>query len=511
MTFVLSGVASAQSTYGTITGVVRDPSGAVISQVKVEATNQNTSAIRTVTTNSEGFYELVSLDPGTYTIAAVAEGFSRAEKKDLPVLARELAHVDLQLPLAGAAPTVVEVNAPVVSEQLTRSDSKSGDVINSLALNFRATSSPSPIVVASLSPGVQEDSAGNFTIAGQLPTATSYSLDGVSTQLPRIGGPTRDLFPSVEGILEFRVNTAGNSAEFSQPTDVTVISRSGTNEFHGGGFWYFQRKDLNSADQISGVVPTGDVDTFGASIGGPLTIPNVYDGKNKTFFYFDYEGVRLDSNTAISTNTPPTPWRTGDFSGAPTTIVDPMNGQPFAGNKIPSSRISQVSAKLIPTAFPNPTNSEAALTSPNFVTSFPGTYTNDGFDGRLDQNFGPNHHVSGRVTQKTISSIGTDAALGAGGAGDTTYNPLMGPFSQDSDLTNIAATYSWIIRPNLVNDLRFGYTRANFTFSYPQALQGDSIVPWACPALRRTDWVVYLCSTSAIFWAVRPIRLVTRV
>jgi hypothetical protein len=81
MTFVFSGVASAQSTYGTITGVVRDPSGAVISQAKVEATNQNTSVVRTVTTNSEGFYELVSLDPGTYTIAAVAEGFSRAEKK----------------------------------------------------------------------------------------------------------------------------------------------------------------------------------------------------------------------------------------------------------------------------------------------------------------------------------------------------------------------------------------------------------------------------------------------
>ncbi len=471
-----SSAAFAQSTYGTIHGVVTDPSGAVIASAKVEATNQNTSVVRTVTTNPEGFYEFLSLDPGTYTIASGAEGFARTEKKDLALLARELVRVDLQLSVAGAASTVIEVNAPVVSEQLTRSDSKSGDVINSLALNFRATANPSPIVVAELAPGVQFDTGGNMTIAGQLPTATSFSLDGVSTLNPRYGGPNKDLFPSVEGIAEFRVNTAGNSAEFSQPTDLTVISQSGTNAFHGGGFWYFQRKDLNSADQISGIVPTGDADTFGGSIGGPVTIPHLYNGKDKTFFYFDYEGVRLSSNASINTNTPPAQWRTGDFSGAGTTIIDPATGKPFPGNVILVNRINPVSAKLIPLFFPNPTNNEAALTVPNLITSFPGNYTVDGFDGRLDQNVGPNHRISGRVTQKTIASVGTDAALGAGGAGDTTYNPLLGPFSTGSDLTNIAGTYSWIIRPNLINDLRFGYTRANYTFTYPQAAQGDSIV-----------------------------------
>ena len=473
---VFSAIAIGQSIYGTITGVITDPSGAVVANAKVEVTNQNTSAVRAVTTNSEGFYEFLSLDPGTYAVSASAQGFAQAEKKDLALLARELVRADLQLPVAGAAGTVIEVSTPVVSEQLTRSDSKSGDVINSLALNFRATASPSPIVVAELAPGVQFDSGGNMTIAGQLPTATSFSLDGVSTQNPRVGGPNRDLFPSVEGIAEFRVNTSGNSAEFAQPTDLTVISRSGTNAFHGGGFWYFQRKDLNSADQISGVVPTGNANTFGASLGGPFTIPHLYNGKDKTFFYFDYEGVRLDSNSSISTNTPPAQWRTGDFSGSGTTIIDPTTGKPFPGNMIPANRINPVSAKLIPLFFPSPTNGEAALTVPNLVTSFPGNYSVDGFDGRLDQNFGPNHRISGRVTQKTIASIGTDAALGAGGAGDTTYNPLLGPFSTDSDLTNIASTYSWIVRPNLINDLRFGYTRANYTFSYPQAAQGNAIV-----------------------------------
>jgi hypothetical protein len=448
----------------------------VIRGAKVTATNQQTQVAHTLETDGNGFYRFANLDRGTYTVAASATGFNITERKEVVLEAREEIEIDLKLAVANAAGTTVEVTGtPVIAEELTRSDSKSGTAINSLALNFRASGSPSPIVVANLAPGVQSDSSGNITISGQLPTATSYSLDGTSTQLPRYGGPTRDLFPSVEGIAEFRVNTASNSAEFSQPTDITVISKGGTNDFHGGGFWYFQRKDFNSRDQISGIIPTGDADTFGASIGGPLLIPHVYNGKNKTFFYFDYEGVRLNSNSLINTNTVPTPWISGDFSGAGTTVTD-LKGVPLPGNKVPASQINSSASKLIPFLFPIPTNNETAITAPNLVTTFPGTYNNDGFDGRLDQNFGPNHHVWGRVTQKTISAIGTDAALGAGGAGDSTYNPLLGAFSTDSDLTNIAASYNWIIRPNLINDLRFGYTRANFTFSYPEAAQGDTIV-----------------------------------
>jgi len=476
LSLVTSTGAFAQSTYGTINGSVTDPSSAAVRGATVEATNQQTQVKHSLVTNTEGRYRFMNLDPGVYTVSASAPGFNVTERKDVNLLAREELPVEFQLAVASAAATTVEViGTPVIAEQLTQSDSKSGDAINDLALNFRATGSPSPIVVADLAPGVESDSGGNITISGQLPTATSFSLDGISTQLPRYGGPTHDLFPSVEGIAEFRVNTAANSAEFSQATDITVISKSGSNDFHGGAFWYFQQKNWNSADGISGIIPEGDANTFGTSIGGPVLLPHVYDGKNKTFFYFDYEGVRLDSNTLISANTPPTAWVNGDFSGAGA-IIDGLNGQPLPGNKVPASQINAVSAKLIPSVFPTPTSSETALTSPNLVTSFPGTYSNDGFDGRMDHNFNANHHIWARVTQKTIASVGTDAALGAGGAGDTTYNPLMGSFSTDSDLTNIAASYNWIIKPNLINELRFGYTRANFTFLYPQAAQGDSIV-----------------------------------
>jgi hypothetical protein len=269
-----STVVRAQSTYGTINGSVTDPSSAAVRGARIEITNQETQVKHSLLTNAEGAYRFVNLDPGIYTVAASAPGFSVTEQKDVNLLAREELPVNLQLAVASAAATTVEVTGtPVLAEELTQSDSKSGDAINDLALNFRATANPSPIGVADLAPGVQSDSGGNITISGQLPTATSFSLDGISTQLPRYGGPTHDLFPSVEGIAEFRVDTAGNSAEFSQASDIMVISKSGTNDFHGGAFWYFQQKDWNSADQISGIVPEGNANTFGTSIGGPVLLP----------------------------------------------------------------------------------------------------------------------------------------------------------------------------------------------------------------------------------------------
>ena len=382
--------AFAQSTYGTIYGTITDPSMGVIRDAVVEAKNQGTGAVRSMKTGTDGLYRFVNLDPGTYSMAATASGFAGQQKKDVDLLARQELPVDFQLQVAGAAETTIQVNAGFeVSDQLTLSDSKSGDVLNSVPLNFRATNNPSPIIAAALAPGTNIDSGGNITISGQLPTATSFSLDGISTQLPRQGGPSTNLFPSVEGIAEFQVNSAANSAEYSQPTDLTVISKSGSNDFHGGAYWYFQRQDFNEKDQIAGNVPTGDANDFGVSFGGPVWLPHVYNGKNKTFFFFDYEGVRLNQNGLIQTFTPPTAWRGGDFSATGVTIIDPTTEQPFANNMVPATRINPVSAKILPLFFPNPTSSAPVLSSPNLVQTFPGTYNNDGFDGRLDQVISP--------------------------------------------------------------------------------------------------------------------------
>jgi hypothetical protein len=466
--------ARAQSTFATILGTVTDATGAVVPDVRVTAHNQATEVDRTVQTDGAGDYRFVNMDPGTYTITVSAQNFATMKNEGVVVPARETVRSDFKVQVQGMSQQVV-VNSKqeVVSEDLTQSNSMSGKEIDTLPLNFRATNAPSPIVTAALTAGVNEDPGGNLTFAGQVPTATSFSLDGISIQLVRFGGPTHDLFPSVEGMAEFRVNTAGNSAEYAQPTDLTVVTKSGTNQLHGSAFWFLQRKDWNSIDPIADYNPSLNANTYGASVGGPIV-------KDKTFFYFDYEGVRLDQNSLIATQTVPTAWAAGDFSGVPgLTLTNPLTGQVFANNQITS--IDPRAALILKGFFPTPTSTSSNIdsTGNNLNTTIPGKYSVNGYDGRLDHVFNAKHRIFGRITQKSISSTGTDgtAATGALGAtGDTSYNPLMGTFSTTTDATNLGVSYSWIIRPNLLNEMRGGWTRADFNYSFPQAKQGDSII-----------------------------------
>jgi hypothetical protein len=465
--------AHAQSTFGTILGTVTDASGAVMAGGSVTAQDQATEVKRSAQTDANGDYRFVNMEPGTYTITASAPNFTTV-KNEIILPARESVRSDFKLQVQGATQQIeVTSHQEVVSEDLTQSSSMSGTNIDTLPLNFRATNAPSPINIATLTAGVNEDPSGNLTFSGQLPTATSFTLDGTSIQLVRYGGPTRDLFPSVEGISEFRVNTAGNDAEYAQPTDLTVVTKSGTNQFHGSAFWFLQRKDWNAMDGIADYNPSLNANTYGGSIGGPIF-------KDKTFFYFDYEGVRLAQNSLIATQTVPTAWANGDFSGVPgLTLTNPLTGQQFQNNAI--TNVDPRAALILKDFFPTPSSGSNNIdaTGNNLVTTMPGNYSVNGYDGRLDHVFNSNHRIYGRVTQKSITSSGTDgtAATGALGAtGDTSYNPVMGTFATTTDATNVAIAYNWIIRPDLMNELRGGWTRANFSYTYPQALQGNSII-----------------------------------
>ncbi|MGD0548669.1 MAG: hypothetical protein ABR991_12700, partial [Terracidiphilus sp.] len=426
-----------------------------------------------------------NVDPGQYTITVTAAQFAKYEDKNVVVLARETTRSDISLSVQGAQQTVVvEGGQSVVSEDLTQSASLSGTEIESLALNFRATNAPSPIGTAVLTPTVSQDTGGNLTFAGQVPTATSFSLDGISVQLTRFGGPTKDLFPSVEAIDEFRVNAAGNSAEYAQATDLTVTTKSGSNKYHGSGFWFAQRKGWNSNDLIEHYVPNGNANTFGVSASGPLW-------KEKTFFYFDYEGVRLANNTGLTEQTIPAAWANGDFSGAnlpgkpPLTLVQPgsisaanPNGTPLPSNNLSGLGISAnpIAAIAFQKLFPTPVGAYASVNNidngeNNYQATFPGQYTSNVYDGRIDQVIGQHHRIFGRVTKKNISVNGTDSATG-----DSSYNPLMGTFTTGSDLTNVAFSHNWIINSHLLNEARGGWSTMNFSYIYPQAQQGDSII-----------------------------------
>jgi len=406
--------ASAQSTYGTIVGTVTDSTGAAVPAASVAVQDQATGVQQTATTDGSGDYRFVNLDPGTYTITASATNFATVKNEGIVLPARETVRSDFNLPLKTMSQQIVVTShQDVVSEDLTASSSMSGKEIDSLPLNFRATNAPSPIGTSILTAGVNEDPSGNLTFSGQLPTATSFTLDGTSIQMVRLGGPTRDLFPSVEGIAEFRVNAAGNDAEYAQPTDLTVVTKSGTNQFHGSAFWFLQRKDWNAMDGIADYNPSLNANTYGGSIGGPIY-------KDHTFFYFDYEGVRLAQDSLIDTQTVPAAWANGDFSGVPgLTLTNPLTGMAYPGNQITS--IDPRAALILKDFFPAPTNNSSNIdaTGNNLTTTMPGNYSVNGYDGRLDHVFNANHRIFGRITQKSITSSGTDGTAATGALGST--------------------------------------------------------------------------------------------
>jgi len=468
----------AQSIYGQIAGTVIDQKGGVVAGARVRVTDQNTKASRDVETNEAGDFRMPNLGAGVYTITISASGFADSERKDVELLARQEMRLDTTLQVASAAGQVVEVKGTevIVSESNTLSDSRSGEQISDLALNFRATDKPSPLNVAVLTPSVQRDDGGNISVAGGLSYFTSFSIDGVSTTNVRFNGPNADLFPSIEGIAEFKVNTANNNAEFGQPSDLTVTTRGGTSTYHGSLYDYYQNSEFNSKDAFTHVKSRLIGNTFGGFFGGPLSIPHVLNTRDKTFFYFDYEGTRRPRNNVVPEIVPPDDWRTGNFSsllqGAnPIQLINPFNGQPFLGDKIPSNLVSQTATKILNLLYPHQNQAGAgdSIATSNFITSVPGPYTLNTYDGRIDHNFTANHKIFGRISWKDI----TDTGVSAGGVNG--YNANFGPFNTLSTLRNFAASYNWIVNSRLVNELRGGFSIADFKTTYPLAAQGASI------------------------------------
>jgi hypothetical protein len=454
-----------QSTYGDITGTVTDQTGAVIPGAKIELTNQETKVSHTMSADESGVFRFVNLDAGEYTITVSADRFAAATRKDFTLLARQIARLDFKLDINSKQETV-EVRATTdLNDQVTVSDSRSGDQINSLALNFRATNNTSPIGVANLTPGVQPDNSGNISIAGGLPYFTSFSIDGVSTTNVRFNGPNKDLFPSVEGIAEFKVNSANNNAEFGQVSDLTVVSKSGTSSFHGGIYEFHQNSALNAKDPFAVTKPNLVANDFGAYFGGPII-------KEKTFFFFDYEGTRRPQQVVVNEIVPPAPWRNGDFSSLLPAV---QLKNPLTGNNIPNNNLAAagllnpVSVKIANALFATPNDpANTNIGSPNLQTNVPGDYTLDNYDGRVDHNLTSNQKLFVRFSHKDITALGT--------GGDPNFNTKLGTLTNSSELRNLAASYNWIISPSLVNELRGGLTFATFVNSYPLAAQGGSLV-----------------------------------
>jgi hypothetical protein len=451
---LIPGPALAQSTFATLTGTVTDSSGAVLPGVTITVTNTRTQSIRTVVTDDVGGYLLPNLDAGEYRIVTTLASFAE-QTRTTELLARQTVRVDLQLQIAGTREQVQVVGTtPVIeTERATIDNSKSGDEINRLALNFRATTNTSPIVVATLSPGVQQDSLGGIAIAGNMPYMTSFSVDGIAIQNTRSGGALRDLFPSVESIEEFKVTAAGNNAEFMQATDITTTTKSGSNKLRGSAFWFNQNSRFSSVDRFAprdaqgkAIKPHVNANTAGATAGGPIV-------RNRTFFFVTYEGVRRPFETTQSQNVPPDAFRRGDLSTVSRQLVNPFTRQPYPNNQIP---VNPMTAKVIDRLFPRQNQATgAALDQPNLIYNASSDFKIDGVDARLDHALSGNERLTGRLTVKNRQTTGI-----------STDNLQLGNQVSRNELRQFVVTLNSIARGNLLNEAKGGLSRQTSTDTY---------------------------------------------
>lgn len=454
--------ALAQSTFATLTGTVTDASGAVLPRVSITVTNRGTQSARTAVSDDIGNYVLPNLDAGMYRIVASIPGFNETVR-ETELLARQTVRVDLQMQITGTKEQIEVVGAsPVIeTDRATIDASKSGDDINRLALNFRATGSTSPIVVATLTSGVQQDSSGGISIAGNLPYMTSFSVDGLAIQNTRGGGPMRDLFPSVESIQEFKVTTAGNNAEYMQATDITTTTKSGTNALRGSIFWFNQNSRFATVDRFAPrdaqgnpIKPALNANTMGGTVGGPIL-------RNRTFFYATYEGVRRPFETTRSQIVPPEAFRSGDLSSVSRQLVNPFTGQPYANNQIP---VHPAAAKVLDRLFPGPNQpTGTALNRPNLIYNASRDFTIDGVDGRVDHALSSAHRLSGRFAVKNREDTGLST------------NSALGDDVSRTELRQVRFTVS-SVRGSFVNEAKAGVSRQLDTTTFAFAGQAGAFM-----------------------------------
>ena len=430
--------APAQSTFGSIVGIVRDTTQAVVPGASVKIRRLEDNSIRSTTSDQNGSFEFVNLKPGNYALSAQAEGFAEFQVLSAELTSRQTLRIDVTLALKSRSVTVevADTVAVIDTENGVISDSKDNRQITELPLNNRATTT-SPLGALALSPSVQQDSSGNIALGGASSAMVNFSVDGVSTANVRQNGALQDAYPSQEGISAVRVTSFNNGAEFSQVGDVTFTTKSGTSQYHGTLFEYLQNDVLDANPYgFNGKAPK-HFNTFGGSFGGPLSIPHLYNGKDKTFFFLDYEGNRRSTALAEQFLVPTQDERNGNLAAL---------GLP----SIPAGSINPTATALL-NYYPLP--NVAGQENYNYENFQSTPARTDGADLRIDQTINSRQSVYARFSRKNITE---DYA-----------NPFLPDDSDSVHNRSLLVSHTWVLTPRLLNEFRFGFTNVITNVGFP--------------------------------------------
>jgi hypothetical protein len=395
----------AQNVTGGLSGLVKDASGGTVANAIIVATNTGTSASYRTTSNEEGQYTLRTVPVGIYRLEVEAPGFKKYETSGIRLQVDEVARVDVSLAVGGTSETITVASdvVHVDTDSATLKTVVDTKRIEELPLNGRNATQLMRLVA-----GVTSDPRGDVTsgttypgvtpvsVNGSRANMTNYILDGANNNDHYSNAPNP--MPNPDALQEFSVQTNNFSAEFGRQAGgvVNAITKSGTNEVHGSAFEYVRNQALNATNYFAPIVNGKKQqdglkrNQFGGTLGGPVFIPKLYDGRDKTFFFFSYQGTRLRQVPIQSQIIVPTSaMREGDLSSISKQLKNPFTGGTYAGNQIPSADISPISRQILE-HIPLPTSGNTTF------AAAPNNFDENQLLLRADQQFTAKNRLTGR-------------------------------------------------------------------------------------------------------------------
>lgn len=473
-----------QNATGSITGQVTDQTMAVVPNANVTLVDVATNERRTVTSNAAGYYSLLLLPPANYRLTVQAPGFSAYVQENIHLEVGLTLKLDANLKLGEATQSVMVTDAPPAIETET---SSLGQVIDNQEITDLPTNGRNSYSFAALVPGVlappgfthtafDEYSDQAVSINGARPNMNSFFLDGGLNTEPAFNGP--GYYPSIDLVQEYKVQTNNFSAEFSNAAGgvVNVITKSGTNKFHGSAYEFYRSDALTANDFFSDMqgIPKGvfKFDQFGGTVGGPIL-------RNRTFFFANYEGFRQTTAGLYQTIVPTALQRMGDFSQTLdlngnvipiydpfSTVPDPTNPGHFIRTQYPNNKITNINpvAQALLAYYPLPNTAAANSTQNNFTSKNPAINNKDEGSIRIDHTLSDTKRIFGRISQARATQPYADLFGTA-----TPQLLISNPNAKLDQYIQTQATidYTWTLKPSLLLDLNTSFIRYTINRSYP--------------------------------------------
>jgi len=451
--FILVEVA-AQSTFATLTGSVTDPNGAIVAGATVEVTNNRTGYVYTVNSNDEGVYTVANLLDGVYTLKVRARGFGEFTASEIILSVRENRRVDVKLSLE-AVSNVVDISASgatlIETETARVADIKDREQLRALPLTLRRAWD-----YFTLTPQINRTTTGfNLSLGGSHSNQSEANIDGITVTPPGGGFAFGPIMDRSENLQELRVEVSGNTAEYGTPGGVTLTTRAGNNDFHGTFSDYYSSPFMRARNPFATARGTGIGHRFTFAAGGPITLPKIYHGRNKTFYFVTLEMGAGSAGTSLITQTAPlAPWRQGDFSnlrdaqGNLIVVRDPLTNTAFPNNRIPTDRLNPVSLKIQEKFYALPNFGDlSTLNNQNYRENRrnPTFAHQPQLTVRLDHRFNEKSFVYGRFIGVWWNIPGFEGS------------PLVTEqFRRTRDLRSWMVSYTQTITSNIVNEARWG-------------------------------------------------------